>query len=84
MREVEVKDDKRKKVVEKIFKDIGVKVKIAETRKVGEIAERGTETILVKLENERKEVWENKKKLRGRKKRIVEDLTWGERKMRWG
>lgn len=69
--------------MEKIFKDIGVKVKIAETRKVGGNAERGTETILVRLENERREVWENKKQLRGRKKRIVKDLTWAERKMRW-
>lgn len=83
MREVEVKDEKRKKAVENIFKDIDVKVKIAETRKVGGNAERGTETILVRLENERREVWENTKKLRGRKKRIVEDLTWGENKMRW-
>lgn len=26
---------------------------------------------------------EGKKKLKGRKKRITEDLTWKERKMRW-
>lgn len=31
----------------------------------------------------RKEIWEKKKKLRGRKERIVEDWTWKERKMRW-
>lgn len=33
--------------------------------------------ILVRLENEeqRKEVWKNKRKLKGRKERITEDLT---------
>lgn len=41
--------------------------------------------IWVRLENEeqRREVMEKKKRLRGRKERIVEDLTWKERKMRW-
>lgn len=42
---------------------------------------------MVKLESEgqRREVCENKKTLRGRKERIVEDLTLltGERRMRW-
>lgn len=34
---------------------------------------------MVRLESEgqRREVWENKKELSGRKERIVEDLTWG-------
>lgn len=36
---------------------------------------RGSETILVKLKSEgQRKVWENKKKLRGRKKRIMDDL----------
>lgn len=34
-------------------------------------------------EGQRKEVWDNKKKLKRRKERIVEDLSWGGRKMRW-
>lgn len=38
---------------EKSFKDIDVKVKKGEARKLGGSAERGTETILVKLERER-------------------------------
>lgn len=39
----------------------------------------------MKLESEkqRREVSKKNKKLRGKKKRIVEDLTWGERKIRW-
>lgn len=50
---------------------------IEETRKLEGNEERGSKTILVQLESEghRKEIWENKKKLRGRNKRIVEDLT---------
>lgn len=57
---------------------------IGETRRIGGNSERGTETILVQLHNEeqRKEIWTNKNRLRGRKERIEEDLTWGERKMR--
>lgn len=41
--------------------------------------------IWVRLENEeqRREVMEKKKRLRGRKKRIVDDLTWKKRKIRW-
>lgn len=84
MKEVKVKEGKRKKAVEKSFKNINVKVKIGEARKSGGNAEREAVTILVKLESERQrrgKVWENKKKLRGSKQRIVEDLIWGERKM---
>lgn len=36
-----------------------------------------------KVEEQRREVLERKKNLKGRQKRIVEDLTWKERKMRW-
>lgn len=32
---------------------------------------------------QKRKVMESKKKLRGRKERILEDLTWKERKMRW-
>lgn len=41
--------------------------------------------IFVKLGNEeqRREVMEKKKKLRGRKERIMEDWMWKERKVRW-
>lgn len=47
-----------RKEEERSFKDIDVKVKIGEAQKLGGSAERGTETILVKLEREkqRKEV----------------------------
>lgn len=85
MKEVIVKESKRKEAVKGIFQDIGVRVNIGETRRIGGNSERGTETILMKLHNEeqRKEVWTNKNRLRGRKEKIEEDLIWGERKMRW-
>lgn len=85
MKEIEVREGKKKEAVEEILKDIGVKGKIEGMRKLRENVERGTETIWVRLENEeqRRKVMERKKTLRGRKERIMEDLTWKERKMRW-
>lgn len=40
LKEVKVKEGKRKEEVEEMFKDIGVKVKIGETQKSGGNAER--------------------------------------------
>lgn len=83
--EIKVKEGNRKDAVEGILKSIGVEAKIEELRRLGKNEERGTEMIWVKLENEeqKKEVLEKKKNLKSRRKRIVEDLTWKERKMRW-
>lgn len=41
--------------------------------------------VLVSLgsEEQRREVMEKKKKLRGKKERIMENWTWKERKMKW-
>lgn len=86
LKEVKVKERKRKEAVEEIFQNINVKVKIGKARKLGRNAEKGAVTILVKLESERQrrgKVWENKKQLRGSKEKIVEDLIWEERKMTW-
>lgn len=35
------------------------------------------------MKNKKKEIWDKKKMLRGRKERIMEDWTWKERRMRW-
>lgn len=77
MKEIKVRERKRKEAVEEILKDIEVKGRIAGMRKLRENAERGTETTWVKLENEeqRRKVMEGKKKLKGRKEKIMEDLT---------
>jgi len=60
-------------------------VEVAEVRRIGEDREKGREVVWVRLGNEEQkwEVMEKKRKLRGRRERIGEDLTWKERKMRW-
>ncbi|KYN12099.1 hypothetical protein ALC57_15734 [Trachymyrmex cornetzi] len=76
----------RREAVEEILGEIGVKVEAKEIRKIGEGTERGKgEMLLIKLENEeqKREVM-GEKNLKGRKERIWEDLTWRERKIRYG
>lgn len=82
---IKITKGKRREVVEKMMKDIGAKVKVEEIRRLKGNKEEGTQMIWVRLENaeQRRKVMERKKRLRGRKERIVEDLTWKERKMRW-
>lgn len=64
---------------------MGVKIDIKEIKGLGKDIKTGRETILVKLENEeqRREIWKKKSALKGRRERIQEDWTWGERRMRW-
>ncbi|XP_067208522.1 golgin subfamily A member 6-like protein 22 [Linepithema humile] len=82
---IEVKEGKRKEAVEGLMKDIGAEVKIEETWKIAEDRDKGREIVGIRIESEekRREIWEKKKTLRGRKERIVEDWTWKERRMRW-
>ena len=85
IRGVAVKEGKRKEAVEGVFKDIGAEVTVKGIRNIGEVNKKGREMLWVRLENEeqRKEVWNRKKNLRGREERILADWTWKERKMRW-
>lgn len=86
IKEAEVKKDKRREAAEKIIKIIGVKVEIKEIRRIGEGTEKGKgEMLLIKLENEKqkREIMRKKKTLKGKRKRISEDLTWREWKIRW-
>lgn len=85
IRGVTVKEGKRREAVEGLFREIGAKVTVKGVKRIGEVNRKGKEMIWVRLEDEgqRKEVWNNKKKLRGREERILEDWTWKERKMRW-
>lgn len=71
--------------IEKVMKDIGVEVRIEEVRRIKTGKGEWGEMVVVKLgsEEEKKKVMEGKKKLRGEKVWIMEDLTWEERKMRW-
>lgn len=81
---VKIMGGKKKEAVEKIMKDIETEIKIEEIRRLRGNEEKETKMIWVRLGNkeQRKEVMEKKKRLRGKKERIIEDLTWKERKMR--
>lgn len=63
----------------------GTKVKVGGVKRIGEVKEKGREMLLVRLgsEEQKWEVMEKKKNLRGRKERILKDLSWGERRIRW-
>ncbi|XP_067207866.1 golgin subfamily A member 6-like protein 22 [Linepithema humile] len=82
---IEVKEGRRKEAVEGLIKDIGAEVKIEETWRIAEDRDKRREIVGIRIENEekRREIWEKKKTLTGRKERIVEDWTWKERRMRW-
>lgn len=82
---LEVKDGKRSEAVEDLLERIGVKVGIKEAKRIGKNLEKEGEMVWVRLENEgqRKEIWERKSILKGRKERLLEDWTWKERQMRW-
>lgn len=71
--------------LEKIGKEIGVELEVEDLRKVRTGKEKKGEMVIVKVKSEecRKKVPENKKKLRGRKVWIEEDLTFQERKMKF-
>lgn len=72
IREIGVKEGKRKEAVEGIMKDIGVKVEVEEIKKIKENAEKNTRIIWVKLENEeqKKEIMRKKTGLKGRRKQL--------------
>src|SRR5436190_9747800 len=85
VRGLEVREGKRREGAEKLLKDIEAKVEIMEVKKVGEDREKGSEMVIIRLgsEEQKWEVMEKKKKLRGRKERIGADLTWRERRTKW-
>lgn len=84
IREVDVREGERRKAVEEILGVMGVKVEVEEIRKIGEDKGKRRKMLLVRLGNEEQkwEVMEKKKKLRGRMERISEDLSWKERRVR--
>lgn len=77
IREVEVREGDRRKAVEEILGVVGAKVMVEEIKKIGEVKQKGRKMLLdVRLGNEEQK-WEvmEKKKLRGRRERISEDLS---------
>ncbi|XP_011871904.1 PREDICTED: golgin subfamily A member 6-like protein 2 [Vollenhovia emeryi] len=85
VRGLKVEGENRREKVEELMREIGVEVDILETKKIGEDREKGREMVWVKLrdEEQRGKILEKKSKLKGKKERIGEDLTWRERKMKW-
>jgi len=82
---LEVKEGKRREVVEKVLGVMGVNTEIEGIWRVGKGGEMGREMVVVKFREERmrNEVLEKRSLLKGRKEWIMEDWTWEERKMRW-
>lgn len=81
---LEVKEGKRREAVKETFKRIKMRAEIEEVKRLGGDKDKGREVVWVRLGNEvqKRKVMEMKKKLRGRKERILEDWTWKKRKMR--
>lgn len=82
VRGVKVEEGKVREGVESIMKEIGARVEIVSARRMrgggGEIVAAR----LGSMENKR-EVMERKRALKGRAVRIADDWTWKERRMQW-
>lgn len=85
MREIKVMEGNRREAVKKIFKSIGGRDQNRGDKKIRKKEKRGTEMIWVKLGNkeQKKKVLKKKRNLKGTRDRIIEDLTWKERKTSW-
>ncbi|XP_070168832.1 uncharacterized protein PF3D7_1120000-like [Polyergus mexicanus] len=85
IRRVEVEKGDVRGGVEKILEILGVNIKIESVKRVGIMTEgeRGMAVVTLGSMEQKRQVMENKKKLRGREERIEDDLTWEERKVRW-
>ncbi|KMQ89063.1 hypothetical protein RF55_11345 [Lasius niger] len=83
IRSLEEGEGEIRKGVEKVLEEIGVKVKIDEVRRVGGKYAKEGGMVVVKLgsREQKRDVIEKKKRLKGRKIRIEDDLTWKERKI---
>lgn len=70
--------------MEELIEDIDARVDLVETKKIGEDRDKEKEMVWVRLRDDtQRKVLEKKSKLRGRRERIGEDLTWRERRMKW-
>jgi len=78
-------EDENAKGLEKVWKKLGVEVKVEEVKRVRAGGGRGGGIVIVKVgsEEEKKGIMQSKRKLRGEEVWIEEDLTWEERRVRW-
>lgn len=78
------KEGEKREVIGKIIREVGVEVEVKDMSRVG-TREEGKEFWLVRLgsEEQKREVMKRKRRLKGDKMRITDDLTWRERKIKW-
>lgn len=74
---IKITERKRKEAVDKLMKEIGAEAKVEKIKTFKRNEEEETEMLWVKLEKkeQRREVMEKKKRLKGSRKKIMEDLT---------
>jgi len=71
--------------VMKVFEAIGAEVGIEWIRRIRGKEDGEGEMVVVRLgsREQKRQVMEKKKELKGKKIRIEDNLTWGERRMKW-
>lgn len=80
---LEVGEEKKREAVEKLLKDIGAEVKVEEIGRVGGGIRKDMWIVKLEKDEQKREVMRKKRELKGRKEKIMEDLTWKERKIKW-
>ena len=84
IKKIKIDNEDLKGEIGRIMKEIGAEVEIKDIRKVGAVQE-GRGIVIITLGNveQKRQVMEKKRKMRGREEWIDEDLTWTERRSRW-
>lgn len=82
---IKLEDRKIEEAVDELWIVMSIKENVKEIRKIGGVDREGRGLVLVKLEafEDKKRVMKVKKRLRGRRERIENDLTREERRTRW-
>lgn len=70
--------------IKKIFKEISAEIKIEEMKRISTGKKDREEIVCVKMENEedKKQIWDKKRRLKRRKVWIEENLSWKEGKVK--
>ncbi|EFN90024.1 hypothetical protein EAI_06600 [Harpegnathos saltator] len=72
-------------MAEEVWRKLELELEMREVKRIGKEEKKGEGMVLVKLGSveEKRKVMEAKKKLKGRRERIEDDLTAEERKTKW-
>lgn len=73
------------KEIEELWETMEIRAEVKEVRKIGRVDKEGRGMVLVKMRGreEKRKVFEGKRKLKGRLERIEDDMTLEERKVKW-